>query len=861
MFNLVKVILTISFIQTINFTYAAENSKENSGNTTSKKSKQDNKNVEKYKVTGSHIKRIDIEGPSPIVVLDKDYLNSTGATSISDVLKNSSFSSYGSGDGNFTTAYANIHGAGRTNTLVLLDGKRITKNAYYGVVNLNLIPMAAVERIEILKDGASAIYGSDALGGVINIITKKDFNGVELATKWYFPKEDGGRKQQYSWVGGVSNAKGSVLTIMDYSKNEYIFGDQRSWSKDGWNTMGSPGSYRGIKVNADGSSSITDWFPGPNCPQDNITNVGEGDKCKFYFAKYASNTPEIESMGMRTNFSFKINKDISVFSRVGLRRIHSEITMAPSPGMFSLKSKVADTLGPDGGPLPGIEPGSNLKIVYRLKELGNRVLENNKTAIDFLAGVQGTFLDTIDWDISASYGKISNVMWEPEGFGLTSKFEKILEEGKFNPFASEGQRGDLSSAYYQPWSKSHSTQKQIDFNITTEIFDLPAGPVGFAFGLLRAEEDFYTESDSFSREGDVIGNPGGKGSGDRSLSAAYTEFSLPLLANLELQLAGRYDSYSDFGNTFNPKIGVRWQMIDSLLMRFSAGTGFKAPLLQDLYASDSLSFPAIIDAKACQQDKDNGVKDPYSCKTVQTLYETSGNKDLKETKSRLANLGFVYQPHTNFNFGIDGWYLKTTNEVGMILDQMLKADRDGVDVSKYGVELTRNQKGYLEKIKAPELNLSSNEMYGFDIDLEAKTPQFSWGKFKFECKYSHILSDKNEGFPGMGLEESIGQVFMPRWRNNATITYEIATHSIAVVAKSIGGTEKQVKEKGDLPSYTEYDLKYEFKAPWNGTVNLGVNNVLNTLPPKDDSVDQFNFDYNKHDALGQTFYAAYKQNF
>jgi len=194
--------------------------------------KKEEASVERVQVTGSHIKRLDVEGASPLQTITRKDMEKTGYNSVSDVLRDTTANSFGStreasGSNAAGVAHVNLRGLGSSNTLVLLNGQRLPSDAVTGAVDLNLIPMAAVERIEVLKDGASATYGSDALGGVVNIITRKDFTGSEISLAQTTPEASGGKRQEISLVNGINKGRFNMVNVVQYRDNDLIYSRDR----------------------------------------------------------------------------------------------------------------------------------------------------------------------------------------------------------------------------------------------------------------------------------------------------------------------------------------------------------------------------------------------------------------------------------------------------------------------------------------------------------------------------------------------------------------------------------------------------------------------------------------------------------
>jgi iron complex outermembrane receptor protein len=840
--------------------------------------KAGDKKVDKIEVTGSHIKRLDGEGPAPVVVLDRKYLEKSGATSVGDVLRNNTTASFGSlkessGNAWATQAHANLRGLGSTRTLILLDGKRLPSDASSGSVDLNLIPMAAIERIEVLKDGASATYGSDALGGVINLITKKDYAGAEASTKIYRPKQKGGGKEEFSVVGGASSFNTSLTTVLYYQKREPIWARDRVWSKAGENvggalgpgksSIGSPGSYRSTSVDEEGNPIVGKYLPDPNCPEERLYTTSAGTRCSYAYADDASIYPEMEQLSSLTNFEHRFGGKYSIFGRVGATRQRASWEFAPAPGTFPISAEVAGKLGPNGGPLPGVGEGEDIEAAYRLQELGNRRSEIETNSMNLLGGLRAQLTKGWDLEVSTSMNRVRRHDLSVTGYAVTETLEKLVADGSFNPFAAPGERGSLEEAFYQPWQLATTTQKMTEARVTGELFNLPGGAVGLALGTTAGREEYTDKFDNLSIQDKVFGNAGSSGGGSRDTSSTYAEIGLPVIEKMEIQLAGRHDKYSDFGSSTNPKVGLRYQPVQGVLLRSSYGTGFKAPSLVDVHAAESYGYPFFVDAVACEREKAANPEGelPPECRESQYLVKSGGNQGLKEERSKSLNIGMMLQPLAGLTLGLDYWRIDITNQVGIDFNDLIKAEAAGVDVAAHGVEVVRDSFGNIEQVNAPILNLAEQKTAGYDLSAEYLTPKQPYGIFGLRTDHSKLLYFREQGFPGVGFTDKLGQRGRPAWRNTTTLSYAIDKFDSALAARTIGSHSKTVAEEGKLPAYVEWDLSLGLGTTWGGKALAGATNIFAARPPLDDSNPANPLESQIYDQVGQTVYVGYKQTF
>lgn len=809
--------------------------------------------IEKIEVTGSHIRRVEVEGVAPVVILDRKELDKTGYNSVSDVLRETSVSSFGgareaSGSNAAGNAEVDLRGLGSANTLVLLNGQRLPSDAVTGAVDLNMIPMAAVERVEILKDGASAIYGSDALGGVVNIITRKDFSGTEAEVTQTLPEKKGGERTQVSLVNGTHSESFNIVNVIQYRNNQIIFSRDRPWTSNGVSNIGSPGSYR---------NSGTKWNADPSCPADQVISTPEGKLCTFKYSNYSTELPDLEQLSLMSEGQFQVVPKVKLIARAGFSQRNVKWSYAAAPGTFLIPGSVADTLGSGGSPLPSTTAGKDLQVRYRLTELGTRDADVLTTAFNILTGSQIEVSRGWRLDITATHNAVLSNDRGVHGYALTSELQNLITTGAYNPFAPIGSKGSLDSARYVPEEKTVSRLSSAEAKIGGEVLEIPSGAIAASLGTTITYQAYEDKFDFKSINQEVFGNAGSSGGGQRNTQALFSEFSIPVLKNLELQLAGRYDQYSDFGNTINPKVATLYRPLEFVLFRTSVGTGFRAPLMQDLYAAASNGYPTFIDHVACQNEQKAGGETP-SCLPRQYLVTSRGNAGLKEQKSVSLNSGLIMEPTKSVSLGLDWFLTKTKNVVGINLGDAMRAQSQGANLANYGVIVTRDSEGYLEEIIAPLQNLSAQEVSGFDLSL-------SWGilpNLKVTSTHSQLFYFREEGFPGAGFRNRIDENGRPRWRNTSTLSLIPANlHDINLTALTIAGQEKSVKEMGRLATYTSFDLAYALKIGKKGTLLAGIKNILGSTPPLDDSTPNAQLNTDLYDQIGRQFLIGYKTQF
>ncbi len=808
------------------------------------------KDVERIEVTGSHIRRIDSEGASPVTTITRKDLDKSGYNSIADVLRDNSANAFGSGreTTNSSTpgnAEINLRGLGADNTLVLLNGQRLPSDAVNGAVDISMIPMAAVERVEILKDGASAIYGSEALGGVVNIITRKDFTGTEVSLAQTTPELAGGKKTDINLVNGVNKGRFNMVNVVQYRSNDAVMSRDRSWSSKGVSQISTFPRY----YTAAGGPAAA-----PNCPAGQTKVVDGGTVCTFKYSDHSSELPELKQFSLLTESNFEVNSKVKMTARLGGTQRDVKTQLAPAPDNITIPA-ARSHLGAGGSVLPGADPNADLDIAYRTGSLGDRVSRVQTYSYNALLGSTIQVNDKWQVDVTGATNRVMTDNRGVSGYSLKPVVVQAISDGLCNPFDST-RSCNLGSAAYQPLERMSSILTSGEVRATGELAHWSTGTLSLAVGTTLAYQSYQDAFDDQSVAGNVYGGAGSSGGGQRNSGAGYAELSIPLAKPLEMQVAGRYDHYSDFGDTVNPKVALLYHASKSVLVRTSAGTGFKAPLMTDLYSASSESYPAFIDVKHCNQEKAAG--GPLDdCSPTQHKVLGGGNPGLKEERSQAISAGVVFEPNKDFNVSTDMYYIKNKNVVGINYEDLTRAEDQGIRVKDYGVIIDRDATGKIKSIKAPLQNLSGQQLQGFDI-----ASSYRMSKFKLSTEHSQMLYFKQEGFPGMGYRNRLGENGLPPWRNSTGLTYSPTfRHDLNLVAMTTAGQQKSVMEKGNLRNYTELEFMYSYKSKSLGTFSAGIKNVLNTTPPIDDTNTTTPLDGTIYNQIGQQYFTGYKATF
>src|SRR6056297_60825 len=843
--------------------------------------------LDRVQVTGSRISRTDIEGALPVTVIDREQIEFSGKTSVADLLRDTPFNSAGSfrpqsGSSAQSFAGVSLRALGSGRTLVLIDGKRapVAPNTGAGQ-DLNAVPLAAVERIEILSDGASAIYGSDAIGGVINIITRKDFSGAELTWGTSDPKRAGGDRDEASAIFGISGDRGQIMVGASYDEREIIFAADRPWSRGGASIFS--------------NNFLTSGFSflggqGPNGGPGNVAgctgpgfSLSSGGQCLYDFTLVSADEAATRNESLFTRSRFDINADWSVFMNAQVNRVKSFGRYAPVPSSPWLGGGFGAIVLEPGTPnhpaTPPSAGGLNPFFDTYQGVADDIVLLTHRFAAN---GPRDTSTDAQLYDIDlGAQGRIGNFDVE---FGMRRTESQYTEVGRNYIVSALAQPQITSGAYniYDPFNVPQETlqsftatigrdanylAKEFYANAATDLFDLPAGTVGLAFGADYREEDYRDIYDDLQANGNITGSAGNSASGGRDLTAVFGEVLVPILENLELSGALRYDDYSDFGDAVSPKLALRYQPLDILTLRASWGEGFRAPTLDILSARPSFSADSVVDEATAIAF---GVPPTQA---VQINGFVIANPDLDAEKSEQFNVGAAFEPFEWLSGSVDWWKIEVTDRVAGIGAQQIINCLAGTQqncppgLSNFpvgttlpdpgvGLGLVRNpDSGQIVGLQRGFASLGTIDTEGFDVNLRGNWNFGELGSLRVDAQGTYTGVFETDA--GVNVAGNVG---LPRWRAALNSEYRIGDFAFAWVMNYIDDQNNSLGNEGPLPSWTTHDLQANWYTPWNGQITVGVDNVANKDPVLDNGEGR-GFNFSLYDGYGRIPYVRYKQSF
>lgn len=610
------------------------------------------KQVERIEVTGSRIKRTDMENASPVLVLDREAINSAGQVSIGDILQqipaagaalNTAFNNGGNGSTNI-----DLRNLGAQRLLVLVNGRRWI-SGLDSTVDLNTIPTSAVERVEVLKDGASAIYGSDAIAGVVNIITRKDFEGLELSSYVGENASEGdGRKYTTELTLGTTNEKSGILINMSHTTQQEIMAGDREISSWGLSNT-APNTriqLRAASLEASTIAAMTAAGMVPNSGANYNYMVKEGTGANVGLGQFRNRvaadvfnsqandgynyapdnylvTPQNRNSFYIQGF-YDINDDLRFVSDFVYTNRKSEQLLAAMPVTLGEANGYTGSLvdihasniyNPFGETLYGSKAramqngkASNYvayNLTRRFKETGGRRYQQDDSTYRGMVGLQGNITDTSwTWDAHYIYGQ-NTATQKTEGLINITRMNKALGANctainnctPLNLFGGPGSitQDMLDFVTFDSIDSSGMNMKDYAFNTGGDLFELPGGVVGLAIGLERREENGFDNPDPLTVTGESSGNQRDATAGGFRLDEVYAELSIPVMENLLLTPAVRSSEHSAYGSNSTAKIGLEYRPIEDLLVRATSAEGYRAPSLSNLYAGNADSYNGLTD--------------------------------------------------------------------------------------------------------------------------------------------------------------------------------------------------------------------------------------------------------------------------
>jgi iron complex outermembrane receptor protein len=817
---------------------------------------QDVSTLDAVQVTGSRLKRAGIEGATPVVVIDRAQIDASGDISVAELLRDTTLSSFGnfkpqSGTTAQSLATVDLRGLGSGRTLVLVDGRRAPTNPMSASSgsDLNAIPLAAVERIEILADGASAVYGSDAIGGVVNIILRRDFDGAQLRYGRGSSQVEGGDLEEMSMVFGGAGDRTRVIGGASSSKRGMVFtrdqigGDALGVTPFGnnyydWNT-GRPAA-----------------VPGFSCDQGAFYVTGNG-LCSFNFNAVAANEAKLGSKSVFLRADHQINERWNIHGAATVTRVESFGRYAPVPGLVVVQDGTRNDI--NDGVACGDNPacatdGLPTYFYHRFAAAGNRDNFTDATNGDFLLGFQGQLTDGVGLDIGVRRTDYKFIALG-RGFIVSNLANEAANSGAYdlsNPLAADPE----VLAGLQATINREARWRSDEFFAIADIglFQMGGGRSGAVVGIEYRQSRYRDQYDPLSEGGQVLGTSGNSAGGDRDSRSLFFEWLLPFTRNFDITLAGRYDDYSDYGDEFSPKLALRWQPLENLTLRGSYGEGYRAPGLDILTQKPTFSAEPVFDPATCA-----ALGAPSNCQTqVNTTFLANPNLD-SETSEQYS-LGLAWDPADWLGVSLDYYSIVIKDTISVFTPQdIINFDLNpGVfGPIPPGFGIVRLSNGSIGQIVSGYANRNRLDTDGLDLKISADFELGGLGRLDSQLRVNHLLGYE---LTGLGFtSEFRGQVAYPKRRAGLQNRWSFADFSLAWNVNYIQGQDSNTGGQ-DVGGYATNDLQASWKSPWNAAVSVGATNIGDRYPQLV-AFDGRPWNFNLYDAYGRTVYLRYVQSF
>lgn len=846
--------------------------------------------LDRIEVTGSRIQRVDVEGPNPITVISRENLEAAGELSVADFLRNNVYNSYGSireSSGSATGSFAavSLRGLGSQYTLVLLDGRRMTKSASQdgAAANMNMIPTAAIERIEILREGAGAIYGSDAIGGVINIILRKDYEGASVSAGIERPSigPDGNTA---SVSAGVSSDRGNVTFVVDHGERDLIYNREilGILADNGFSPQ-TPGLATAFLSAFNSSANFFNPTVGlvgaPGCGAFQNSILQSNGTCRFNHMATSANEASLRRDSLLVNANYELTDDVTFFLR----------TISSSTESFGVYAAAPVDTFPTISADNQFNPfGLDGTLYYRFTPLGTRdtTIKDQYRDINFgLQGVNDLFGGS-NWEIGFGHGRVSQSS-VGQNYGIGSILQDLIDSGDYNPF--DPNHPSVAAAAplvaHTVYVENEQRTVSVDGSIGFDLFEMDGRPVSFVAGFDYLDDRLEFQYDAQSAAGNVFGSAGAGLGGERAQYAVYFESLIPLLDTLNMTVAGRYDSYNDIGSKFSPRVSLEFRPVDTLLFRGSWGKGFRAPTMGDLYGAtsstnvevpplasqglrggDQLACDALTAVRAATGDASYQPYPVDPCGTnAQYQVLLTSNPNLGPEESTNWGVGIVFNPIENLNIALDYFNVEIEGQISNVpLVLALQygdegrpsygVDRGGSIVAPNGTVLPGPVRNFLLPID----NAAMQETQGVDLEISYMFDMGTAGSFSPSFTWTHVLADDFTP-PFADTIEQAGTFGAPENRAQLNLGWSLGDFGATIIGNYIDGHE----DVGvvSIPSWTTWDAQANWNTPWDGRVTLGVRNIGEKLPPFNTVYGSPFYDNSLYNIWGRVPYMRYEQNF
>ena len=882
--------------------------------------------LEAVEVTGSRLGRADIEGALPIATITREEIDRSGFTSIAELLRNTTFNSLGafraqSGSSAQALVAVDLRGLGSERTLVLIDGRRAPKAPFLpSAQDLNAVPIAMVERIEVLKDGASAIYGSDAIAGVINIITRKDYSGASLTYQNAGTDRLGGDSKGGQFVAGYTGDRGSLVFGASFFSRDIIFARNSLYNTAGASFFSNNYTLvQPVDRNNDGVVDRSDTLPtefddfgadgvtgcdpadGPCNPGDPLPDAGEGDLVddvtgNLYYGAVPGGCPvggdpaffaypnalngTDPVLGVNCGYDFNLvaadeaaTSNEGVFVKSNYKFTDNwQLNTSGSVSRAGSFGRYAPSLNDNPITIPAASPNNpfgdqDIVFYHRFAALGTR--DNNTDANVYdLSGILNGEVGEVNVNAGIRHNEYQYYELGTNYVVLPVAEQRIID-GTYDIFDPHGNPADVLGSMKATITRD-SIWNTLEYfaEANMPVFDMDGGTAAVAGGVEYRTERYFDQYDSLQENGAIGGSAGNSSGTNRKIKSLYAELFMPVLDELEVSLSGRYEDYNDVGENFAPKLSGRYQPADNMTLRASIGTGFRAPDLSVISALPTFSAESIDnDEPTCQfaggvWDNPGGAG---SC-SIQSQVNTTiiSNPQLKAEESDQFSIGFAMDVTSDIDFSVDYYNIAISDRINFISPQTIINRLTTGQAIPAGLGVTRNpnQLNRITGVIAGSANEGNFDTSGLDMAFNVKFGLGEFGRLESGLLATYILDYSLDD----GRDET-GDPAVPQYRATLNNTWRLSEMAVALNANHISDQAENVNANGTtsghIPSFTTWDLQASYELPFLGGTEFAVGavNLFGREPSNKSAFDGRDYNFYLYDQYGTQPYVKFTQKF
>lgn len=976
--------------------------------------------VEDIVVVGTNIRGARTTAALPVVVADREQIDATGATTgdellrtipqMGDVLFDSANNPQTSNSARGDVNSVNLRSLGVGNTLVLLNGRRLVQHptsqgtSDTGTVpvlsyNSNAIPVSGLERLEVLLDGAAAIYGADAVAGVVNTVLRNDIDGLSMSARYGGAEGTQMRDTEFNLFTGKNFDRGNLSLFASYANRTALWAEDQDFTRsdDLRGLFSGYPDYAGVQ-SLDGRSSHTPWarlsvgsrpvirsngvavtntagafryqptsfgcgvsVGNDICIASGNHNFNTTNREMRYDTRYQTTVrPSVERINLFATGRYDLGSGVEAFGEIGYYGASSRAVQPPVVNLNQIWIPASNYYNPFGpvtfangqanpNRLPGLTgvPTTGLPVLmtnYRFVDTGFQVVKVDNYQARLLGGLRGEW-NGWDWESALTYSEAEAEDVSPN-INMTALQRQLAlsTPDAYNPFSggcvattsygdcSPSSQAAIDAIVFDLKRVSRTTLSMADFRVSRgDLLSLPGGPVGVALGLEARHEtqkddrdanldgtntfvDMVTGAVNPSNVSAVSPNP--DTSGSRDVFSAYVEFAVPLVSpemnipgvyQLDVQLAGRYEHYSDFGSVAKPKIAVAWDLIPGVRVRGSYSQGFRAPNLEQTNATQYGRLASGVDYVRCEADLRAGrITNFAQCaqNTSSASLLVAGNPDLEPEESTNSSYGLVFQPDFlpeslgSLTITVDRWRIEQEKIVGLLGAQTALA-LDYLNRVQGGSNPLVNRRaatpedillfqgtgleavGEVVSINDRFINLQPQTVSGMDFGVNWTKRRTAYGTFivnlnaskleKFTRDPGDIVNELfearangtiNAGTTLPDPSQLIGQNGRPEWRLNSSLTWRKGPWRAGASSQYVSGFEQaSLLGASGLPFQVEgrqtYNAYVDYEFPSDTRLRIGARDLTDRGPPLADN----GFRGTVHSPWGRYWYVNVSQTF